>query len=764
MARVAKVAVDLEANSAKFTSGLARADKALAASGQRWKRTISDIESRMSAASNVIKGTLGAVAAGAAVRTLYGVNAEFQRLGASLKTVTGSTESAKAAMDMIRKFASETPYQLTEVTDAFIKLKAMGLDASVESLRSYGNTASAMGKNINQMIEAVADASTGEFERLKEFGIKARSEGDKVSFTFQGVTTTVGKNAAEITSYLKSIGEVQFAGAMGEQMSTLGGQVSNLKDNFDKLLTAIGEAGANELMSDALTAISEAAEAATDSVNEFVTVASKLQRINELLGEKETWWKLGKEDSWWRKVLYAPGDFIGWGLNPLLLEENKFTTSGRYIEALKKQKKELEDIIAKQKQSRKVELVPPPSAAKTSAGSVETSSTVSDKILKQIEQLQFQEAQLARTDREQAVYNALHTASIDINSKEGQAIAAAAGKLYDKQQAVEKAKQSQEELIKANEKELEEEIKQEEARTRLSSSIKREIGDNDKLIAALQVSEAEYERVAAMLELTNSYRQAGIELSSDEVAALEATSKKLGEQRTQMDSLKEKYKNLNNLGAEMGMTFSSAFEDAIVEGKKFSDMLQSLAQDILRLVTRMTITEPLTEGVTSLFKGLLGGLTGGGGSFLDFNSGFDLQGVSAGDWAGAFASGTRSAPPGMAWVGERGPELVKFRGGEQVYPASLSRAIDRAFRLPGFADGAYTLPALSAPDAFDGVEVNIINNAGADMKTQRRTVGGVDTIDVLVDQAVARKLSQRGSGSNKAIRQTFGASERLISR
>ena len=35
-----------------------------------------------------------------------------------------------------------------------------------------------MGKDLSQMIEAVADATTGEFERLKEFGIKAGKEGD----------------------------------------------------------------------------------------------------------------------------------------------------------------------------------------------------------------------------------------------------------------------------------------------------------------------------------------------------------------------------------------------------------------------------------------------------------------------------------------------------------------------------------------------------------------------------------------------------------
>lgn len=32
---------------------------------------------------------------------------------------------------------------------------------------------------------------TGEFERLKEFGIKASKENDKVKFSFKGVTSEV---------------------------------------------------------------------------------------------------------------------------------------------------------------------------------------------------------------------------------------------------------------------------------------------------------------------------------------------------------------------------------------------------------------------------------------------------------------------------------------------------------------------------------------------------------------------------------------------
>lgn len=170
-------------------------------------------------------------------------NVEFQRLGASLKTVTGSSEAAGAAFEMIKKFARDTPFSVQEVTTAFVRLKALGLDAGTDSLLSYGNTASAMGKNVLDFVEAVADASTFEFERLKEFGIKASQQGDHVSFTFQGQTTTIRKSAEEVQKYLKDIGLKQFAGAMDEQMKTLGGAFANLNDAVEQFAVEVGESG-----------------------------------------------------------------------------------------------------------------------------------------------------------------------------------------------------------------------------------------------------------------------------------------------------------------------------------------------------------------------------------------------------------------------------------------------------------------------------------------------------------------------------------------
>jgi len=82
----------------------------------------------------------------------------------------------------------------------------------------------------------------------------------------------------------------------------------------------------------------------------------------------------------------------------------------------------------------------------------------------------------------------------------------------------------------------------------------------------------------------------------------------------------QKIKETKTLSEELGMTFSSAFEDAIVSGKSLSDVLVGLEQDIMRLVTRDLVTKPLAGAITGMIAGGFGGsdftsLLMSGGSF-----------------------------------------------------------------------------------------------------------------------------------------------------
>ena len=51
---------------------------------------------------------------------------------------------------------------------------------------------------------------------------------------------------------------------------------------------------------------------------------------------------------------------------------------------------------------------------------------------------------------------------------------------------------------------------------------------------------------------------------------------------------------------------------------------------------------------------------------------------------GGFASGTPDAPPGWAWVGEEGPELMYLHGGETILPAETSA---KMANIPWYASG-----------------------------------------------------------------------------
>lgn len=234
-------------------------------------RGLQEVQAGIGGMRSAMASIAGGLSLGAAVGQLVQVQREMDVLNASMVTVTGSSRAASTEMQWIKRFAAQTPYQLNEVTGAFVKMKALGLDASEKALRSYGNTASAMGKDLNQFIEAVADAATGEFERLKEFGIKAKKEGDSVSFNFQGVTTKLRNNAADITAYLQSIGNVQFAGATERRMQTLDGKISTLAKSWRDLAATVNEAGVGKIIETSVVAATNAITGLGDAIRENKT-------------------------------------------------------------------------------------------------------------------------------------------------------------------------------------------------------------------------------------------------------------------------------------------------------------------------------------------------------------------------------------------------------------------------------------------------------------------------------------------------------------
>jgi hypothetical protein len=176
-------------------------------------------------------------------KEIFETTAKFEKYETVLTTALGSQGEAAEAMSQIKKIAAETPFSVDELTNSYIKYVNRGLTPTMEEMTKLGDIASSQGKSFEQLTEAVLDAGTGEFERLKEFGIQASKSGDQVALSFKGVNETVAFTPEAIQGAILAFGEMEgVVGGMAAISSTLEGRVSNLGDQFDNLKLILGDA------------------------------------------------------------------------------------------------------------------------------------------------------------------------------------------------------------------------------------------------------------------------------------------------------------------------------------------------------------------------------------------------------------------------------------------------------------------------------------------------------------------------------------------
>ncbi len=174
-------------------------------------------------------------------QSIIKVTGEFQRFSAVLTNTLGSSSAAQQSIKMIQEFAAKTPFSVSQLTESFVKLANQGFKPTADEMTKLGDLASSTGKGFDQLTEAIIDAQTGEFERLKEFGIRAEKQGDKVTFAFKGVKTQTDFTADSIRQYILSLGDLEgVSGSMAAISETLEGKISNLGDSWDSLLNTIG--------------------------------------------------------------------------------------------------------------------------------------------------------------------------------------------------------------------------------------------------------------------------------------------------------------------------------------------------------------------------------------------------------------------------------------------------------------------------------------------------------------------------------------------
>lgn len=172
----------------------------------------------------------------------FEATAQWQGYEVALKNSLGSQELANKNLSVLEELAVRLPVGLGEVTESFNQLVNRGFKPTKDELSNLSGFAAAQNKTFDQLIQAILDAEQGEVERLKEFGIQTKKEGENVSISFRGVTKTFQKGAKDsATAFADLARELGSDKLNADKMETLDGRMSNLADTSDRVARKFGE-------------------------------------------------------------------------------------------------------------------------------------------------------------------------------------------------------------------------------------------------------------------------------------------------------------------------------------------------------------------------------------------------------------------------------------------------------------------------------------------------------------------------------------------
>ncbi|MFQ1897362.1 tape measure protein [Aeromonas veronii] len=181
---------------------------------------------------------------------------QAERLDVQLKAVMGSIAGGKEASAWIQDFAKNTPLQLSEVTQVFVRLKAFGIDPMAGAMQGIVDQAFKLGGGFEE-VQGISLALGQAWAKQKLQGEEILQLIERGVPVWQMLEQVTGKNTAELQklseagklgretiSALMNEISTQSRGAAADNMSLLSGLISNAQDNLAKFYRMVAENGA----------------------------------------------------------------------------------------------------------------------------------------------------------------------------------------------------------------------------------------------------------------------------------------------------------------------------------------------------------------------------------------------------------------------------------------------------------------------------------------------------------------------------------------
>ena len=217
-------------------TGASRAKRAITGIGDSARRVKGRIMS--------MQGALLGLGAGAVLKSIITTASSVESLNVRLKFLTGSTEDAAKAFEVMNDFAKKVPFSLEDIEKAspLLLTVANNVDELNELLEITGDIAAVSGLSFDKTAEQLQRAMASGISSADLF----RERGVAAFLGFEAGVSKTGKETAEIIKKMFRDGTTTAKGATDELKDTFQGQVSMMQDAWRELKLAIADAGVFE--------------------------------------------------------------------------------------------------------------------------------------------------------------------------------------------------------------------------------------------------------------------------------------------------------------------------------------------------------------------------------------------------------------------------------------------------------------------------------------------------------------------------------------
>ncbi|MDO9568077.1 MAG: tape measure protein [Hydrogenophaga sp.] len=229
----------------------------------------------------------------------------FENLEVRLGNLLGGTEAATEAMGMIKELAATTPFAVTDMADAFVKLTAFGLQPTEAQMRSLADVAANLGGG-TETLAGVTTALGQAWTKGKLQGEELMQLAERGVPVWDALATATGRSVPElqkmsaagelgrdvISKLIDELGRMN-EGASEQLMNTYAGAVSNAKDAMEEFFGMISKAGVLDWLTEKIRELltefermketGELERKAQDIADAFVAVAEMAEAVTRTL-------------------------------------------------------------------------------------------------------------------------------------------------------------------------------------------------------------------------------------------------------------------------------------------------------------------------------------------------------------------------------------------------------------------------------------------------------------------------------------------------